>query len=390
MSVRSISSIGFLLRASAAPLAHRPRPSTPATTRWSWRPCPADRAIPLPRSCASCAPRSPRRRRMPEPRRASRAATSTWQWQKAIPRYVGYAEAALRPWPETAAAPAEILVCTACCASTATISRGDGGFRPRAERDPANSEARSWRAAILMVQADYAGARRECEWLAPTRDRAACDGLHRLRRGDDRQRARRVRAAFRGAGAPARRRPGIRTLDPDAARGNGLAHGRPCRRGTAFPPGPGARRRRQFPARGVCRLSARARPRTEVVPLLQGLGALRHAAAASRPRRPRAQARRRPKQYARTLGDRFADAALRGERLHLQEEARFLLDLKGDARAALAAAAKTTGRSASRATRWWCSRRRSRRATRSGRAGAAMARIERLRERAHRGTPRRS
>src|SRR5258707_1466395 len=26
------------------------------------------------------------------------------------PRYVGYAEAALRPWPETAAAPAEILV----------------------------------------------------------------------------------------------------------------------------------------------------------------------------------------------------------------------------------------------------------------------------------------
>jgi hypothetical protein len=44
--------------------------------------------------------------------------------------------------------------------------------------------------------------------------------------------------------------------------------------------------------------------------------------------------------YARTLGERFADAALRGEKLHLQEEARYLLELKGDARAALAAASE--------------------------------------------------
>jgi hypothetical protein len=44
--------------------------------------------------------------------------------------------------------------------------------------------------------------------------------------------------------------------------------------------------------------------------------------------------------YARNLGERFADAALRGEKLHLQEEARYLLELKRDARAALAAAAE--------------------------------------------------
>ena len=42
----------------------------------------------------------------------------------------------------------------------------------------------------------------------------------------------------------------------------------------------------------------------------------------------------------RALTERFADAALRGEKLHLQEEARFLLDLKGDARAALTAASE--------------------------------------------------
>ena len=38
------------------------------------------------------------------------------------------------------------------------------------------------------------------------------------------------------------------------------------------------------------------------------------------------------------LGDRFAAANLRGERLHMGEEARFLLDLKGDAPAALSVA----------------------------------------------------
>jgi hypothetical protein len=40
----------------------------------------------------------------------------------------------------------------------------------------------------------------------------------------------------------------------------------------------------------------------------------------------------------RTLGERFAAAALRGEQLHLAEESRYRLELKGDARGALDAA----------------------------------------------------
>jgi predicted Zn-dependent protease len=40
--------------------------------------------------------------------------------------------------------------------------------------------------------------------------------------------------------------------------------------------------------------------------------------------------------HVQALADRFAAAALRGERLHMGEESRFLLDLKGDARQALA------------------------------------------------------
>ena len=42
--------------------------------------------------------------------------------------------------------------------------------------------------------------------------------------------------------------------------------------------------------------------------------------------------------HTQALGERFAAANLRGERLHMGEEARYLLDLKGDARAALAVA----------------------------------------------------
>jgi hypothetical protein len=59
---------------------------------------------------------------------------------------------------------------------------------------------------------------------------------------------------------------------------------------------------------------------------------LRLALAAKALRLPEAQT------HLKSLGDRFAASALRGERLHLAEEARFLLDLKGDPKAALAAA----------------------------------------------------
>ena len=59
---------------------------------------------------------------------------------------------------------------------------------------------------------------------------------------------------------------------------------------------------------------------------------LRLAIAEQRLKLPAAQA------HIQALGERFAAAALRGERLHMGEEARFLLDLKDDPRAALAVA----------------------------------------------------
>jgi len=84
------------------------------------------------------------------------------------PRYVGYAEAVIRPWSMAAEPPVEILVMRALLhqyrhefdAALADLARA-------AERDPGNAQVWSWRAAILLVQADYAGARAACDRLAP-------------------------------------------------------------------------------------------------------------------------------------------------------------------------------------------------------------------------------
>jgi len=83
------------------------------------------------------------------------------------PRYVGYAEAAIRPWSKAAEPPVEILVMRALLgqyrhefdAALVDLARA-------AERDPGNAELWSWRSAILLVQADYAGARAACGKLA--------------------------------------------------------------------------------------------------------------------------------------------------------------------------------------------------------------------------------
>ena len=83
------------------------------------------------------------------------------------PRYVGYAEAALRAWPESASTPSEILTLHGMLRQYRhDFTRGMADFDLALKSVPANAEARAWRAAILMVQADYAAARRECELLA--------------------------------------------------------------------------------------------------------------------------------------------------------------------------------------------------------------------------------
>ena len=255
------------------------------------------------------------------------------------PRYVGYAEGALRPW-RAADAPAGVLFIRGLLKQYRHDFDGalrdlEGALR----RDPELIGAHSWRAAIFMVRADYGAAREECRALEPlaseliaTGCRAAVDGTTgkaQAAYGD-------LRAALqrRGDAAPEIRLWALTRLaelawrldQPDAAE-------RHFRDALALD------LRDDFLLAAYADfLLEQGRPEA-VVELLAQWGQsdnllLRLALAARRLGLAEA-----PK-HEQALGERFAAAALRGERLHLAEEARFRLELKGDAKGALAAAAE--------------------------------------------------
>ena len=84
------------------------------------------------------------------------------------PRYVGYAQAALKPWWNLPDPPTNVLVMRATlvqyrhefAAALADLARA-------LARDPENARAWSLRAVIHLVQANYAESRKDCAGLAP-------------------------------------------------------------------------------------------------------------------------------------------------------------------------------------------------------------------------------
>lgn len=253
------------------------------------------------------------------------------------PRYVGYAEAALRRWAGEDA-PAEILFLRgvlkqyrhAFAAALADLQRA-------LERDPAHVGARAWRAAIMMVQADYAGAAKECAALLGKADElqaVGCKAYVDAATGGLRPAYTRLAAALRDSAqaSDAARLWSLTRLAEMAIRlDDAAAAERHFRDALAL----GGNDNFLLAAYADFLLD-RGRPQ-EVVSLLKDWVRsdtllLRLALAERRLRLAGAEP------HARALGERFAAAALRGERLHLQEEARFLLHVRGDAKAALAAA----------------------------------------------------
>lgn len=256
------------------------------------------------------------------------------------PRYVGYAEAVLQRWPEAAGTPAEILLLRGMLRQYRhDFARGLADFDLALQADPANVEARAWRAAILMVQADYAGARRECTLLAlhaTELQSTACLAYVEATTGSARGAYERLRGALaRRTDVAPDYEIWIQTRLAEMAWRSGDAAGaeRHFRRALAL-----GLDDNFLLAAWADFLLERGRA-AEVVPLLGNWARsdtllLRLALAARRLGLKEAD------RHTRALADRFADAALRGEKLHLQEEARFLLELKGDPRAALAVAAE--------------------------------------------------
>ncbi len=108
-----------------------------------------------------------------EPRNADAAARLAQRWvedalAEGDPRYVGYAQAALAPWWTDAAPPPVVRV------QRAVVHEYEHRFddaladlSAATAAEPENASAWAWQAAIHMVRADYAAARKACEGLAP-------------------------------------------------------------------------------------------------------------------------------------------------------------------------------------------------------------------------------
>jgi hypothetical protein len=256
------------------------------------------------------------------------------------PRYVGYAEAAIRPWSERAAPPVQVLVMRALLRqyrhefdpALADLARA-------AELAPDDAEVWSWRSAILLVQADYAGARAACARLArvasallATACGSAVDGL-----------TGKSAEAYEQLSTALARRP---DADPDLKlwiqtrlaemalrQGKDELAERHFKAGLALGVTDG------FILAAYADFLLDHDRAAEVLPLLRDwersdILLLRLALAESAAKAPAAAA------HIAMLKDRFDASALRGDKLHLQEEARFHLYLRGDAGGALRLAAE--------------------------------------------------
>lgn len=251
------------------------------------------------------------------------------------PRYVGYASGALRPWANEDA-PADVLVARGLVKQyTHDFAGALRDFAAALARDPRLDEARAWRAAIFMVRAEYDAADLECRALLPhTLASAGCTAYVEAATGRTAQGYARLRSALAASPQvdPGERLWAITRLAEMAWRMENAALAEAHFRDALSL---GVEDDFLFAAYADFLLE-RGRPQDVVALLRERTRSdtllLRLALATRALKQPEAQA------HARALGERFAASALRGERLHLAEESRYLLELKGDAKGALAAA----------------------------------------------------
>src|SRR4051812_15306300 len=251
------------------------------------------------------------------------------------PRYVGYAEAAVRQWPKQDA-PVEVIYVRGLLRQYRhDFDTALKDFELVLQREPRHFGARAWRAALYMVRADYPAAARECAALPLEKEdlyALACQAYVDATTGKTGPAYRRLLEALRGdASVDAGEKLWVLTRLGEMAWRLGDVAGadRHFKEALAL----GQDDNFLLAAYGDFLLEqGRAR---EVVALLKSWTRsdtllLRLALAEQRLGVAEAAA------HIQALGDRFAAASLRGERLHMGEEARFLLDLKADARGALA------------------------------------------------------
>ena len=254
------------------------------------------------------------------------------------PRYIGYAEAAIRRWYDEKPIPVEIVF------TRALLAQYRHDFEPAMsdldevlKRDPSHGEALSWKWALYMVQAEYPAARAVCEQRRQSGSAlgvAACVATLDSINGHAAEAYEALSAAFaRDPNRDAEYRQWILTRLGEFA----LRTGDDARAASDFVAAIDTGVTDGYVLAAYADLLLDTGRPAEVVRLLKDwtrsdilllrLAIAEHAlgAADARP-------------HIRALTERFADSALRGDRLHLQEEARFELELRGNAERALALA----------------------------------------------------
>jgi hypothetical protein len=254
------------------------------------------------------------------------------------PRYVGYAQAALKPWWDLPAPPLDVLVMRAILKQYSHDFSGAMQDLTAATReDPENARAWSWRAAIDMVQANYEQARKDCLALKNIVSDLYAVGCIAYLDGTTGKAGAAYRAlsetfARSGDDSPEMKVWVLTRLAEMSLRMGNVRQAEENFRAAYFEP-----INDQFLLAAYADfLLDQGRP-DEVLPLLvdwvrSDILLLRLALAEKALKAPRAG------EHIEALKSRFDAAALRGDKLHQQEEARFNLYLLGNKEKALALA----------------------------------------------------
>ena len=254
------------------------------------------------------------------------------------PRYVGYGQAALKPWWDLPAPPLDALVTRAILKQYSHDFAGAMQDLVAATReDPEDARAWSWRAAIDMVEANYDEARKDCIALENIESELNAVGCMAYLDGTTGKAAAAYRALSGAFERDADDSPEMRVWVLTRLAEMSLRMGDPKRAEEQF------RAAYLEPINDQFLLAAYAdflldqgRP-DEVIPLLvdwvkSDILLLRLALAEKALKAPKAG------EHIDALRSRFEAAALRGDKLHQQEEARFNLYLLGNKEKALALA----------------------------------------------------
>lgn len=265
------------------------------------------------------------------------ATTLAWRYQAEVaatgdPRYVGWIQAALRPWWAEAAPPPAVRVLRAFVLQFE--HRFDAALADLAAAlaaDATDARALAWQLAIQLVRADHAAAARSCEQLAPLTTAllaAGCRAQVAALTGRASAAADGLRQALQGEHDPAEALWSLtRLAEIEQWRGNAAAAEQAFRRALAL-----GLPDVYLEAAWADFLLEQGRP-AEVLARLKDARAdvllLRLALASKTLGDAQAGA------HTRTLQARFEAARLRGDTSHRKEEARWRLVLLGDAAGAL-------------------------------------------------------